>query len=370
MVDDRGSYLLGIDSAGLVAQPFDLTTAQVTGPATTLIGGVVAVSASQRGILATSGLGTRPRSVPTWFDRTGTSHGQIGEPALIDGIALSLDGRKLARSETEVGPRGNQVSTIWLEDVASGARTHLTFTSASTPVWSPSATTLAFTSSRGRGNVQGQLPYQRAADGTGGEVPLFPYDWFAWVNDWSRDGNWVIFSTTPRDGAGSNDLWAVSMAAGSDHKPIPYLVEPRLQQQAQFSPDGRFVAYGSDESGTFEIYVQPFPHASDGKWMVSSGGGVEPRWSPDGKELFYFSGQTLMAAPVRLQPTFSAGAPRKLFDAPVRPGYTQDSHRWQVAPDGRFLVLADVGNSQTPLDVIVNWPALLAQRPEGGTEAK
>ena len=153
------------------------------------------------------------------------------------------------------------------------------------------------------------------------------------------------------------------MDAGADGKPVPYLVAPALQQQAQFSPDGRFVAYGSDQSGTWEIYVQPFPNASDGKWMVSSGGGVEPRWSRDGKELFYFSGQTLMAVPVSLRPTFSTGAPVALFDAPVQAGYTNDSHRWQVAPDGkRFLLLANAGKDQAPpLDVVVNWPALLEE---------
>jgi Tol biopolymer transport system component len=142
---------------------------------------------------------------------------------------------------------------------------------------------------------------------------------------------------------------------------VPYIVAPGLQQQAQFSPDGRFVAYSSDQSGAWEIYVQPFPNASDGKWMVSNGGGVEPRWSRDGRELFYFSGQTLTALPVTLRPTFSSGAPVKLFDAPVLAGYTSDSHRWQVAPDGkRFLLLVKAGNNQgAPLDVIVNWPTLL-----------
>jgi Tol biopolymer transport system component len=143
---------------------------------------------------------------------------------------------------------------------------------------------------------------------------------------------------------------------------VPYVAGPGLQQQAQFSPDGRFVAYGSDQSGTWEIYVQPFPNASGGKWLVSSGG-VEPRWSPDGTELFYVSGQTLFAVPVRVQPTFSAGAPVALFDAAVVPNYTSDSHRWQVAPDGRrFLLLANAGGPQVPpLDVVVNWLALLTQ---------
>ena len=97
--------------------------------------------------------------------------------------------------------------------------------------------------------------------------------------------------------------------------------------------------------------------------MVSNGGGVEPRWSRDGKELFFFSGQTLMAAPVTLTPTFSSGTPVALFDAPVQPGYTMDSHRWLVAPDGqRFLLLVDTGKTKAPpLDVIANWQGLLGK---------
>ena len=109
--------------------------------------------------------------------------------------------------------------------------------------------------------------------------------------------------------------------------------------------------------------VAPFlvRNAADGKWLVSNGGGVEPRWSRDGKELFCFSGQTLMAVPVSVRPTFSNGVPVALFDAPVQPGYTSDAHRWQLAPDGkRFLLLASAGKDEAvPVRVIVNWPALL-----------
>ena len=352
----RGAYLLGIDATGLVAQPFDPVSMRVTGAATMIIGGAMAVSASEQGVLATSVAGSRPLTMPTWFDRGGTSRGQVGQPGFIEAIALSSDGRKLATAQTSDGTTGAQV---WVDDLGSGVRTRSTFSGRgnSTPVWSPSGTTLAFTS--GRDGIN--LPYQRAADGTGGEGPLFAYDWHAWVNDWSRDGHWVIFSTPPRAREGSNDLWAVPMTGSAERKPVPYLVGPGTQQQAQFSPDGRFVVYGSDESGTFELYVQPFPDASAGKWLISNGGGSEPRWSRDGKELFYFAGQALMRVAVTLTPTFSAGSPTVLFEAPILPGYSQDSHRWQLAPDAqRFLLLADSGKGQgTPLDVIVNWTALL-----------
>jgi len=347
----RGAYLLGIDATGLVAQPFDPETIRVTGAPRIIVAGAAAVSASENGVLATSAEGDRPRTIPTWFDRKGSARGTIGEAASIDAIALSSDGRMLAVSENQPGARAAG-SQVWLQDLASGARTRLTFNRGSTPVWSPDGRRLAYTSARNGVN----LPYQKAADGSGDERPLFAYDFHAWTNDWSRDGRWIIFSSPPRQNAVGNDLWAIRMDGGGDGKPVPYLKTPALEQQAQFSPDGRFIAYGSDQSGAWEIYVQPFPNASDGKWMVSRGGGVEPRWSRDGKELFYFSAQTLMAAPVRLEPTFSSGTPTALFEAPIVPGYTADSHRWLLAPDGqRVLVLATAGKGQgTPLDVIVN----------------
>jgi dipeptidyl aminopeptidase/acylaminoacyl peptidase len=349
------AYLLGIDAAGLVAQPFDLHTTSVTGPAITIVAGATAVSASANGVLATSARGSRPRTIPAWFDRKGASLGQVGEAGLIESVALSPDGQRLAVTEQAGGPGSG---AIWLRDLGSGTRTRVTFDGDgnSTPVWSPDGRTIAFTS--GRNGVR--LPYRRATDGTGNEVPLFAYDRTAYVNDWSSDGRWVIYST-PGPGNTGNRLWVAPTEGGTERKPQPYLVASAIQQQAQFSPDGRFVAYGSDQSGTWEIYVQPFPNASEGKWMVSSGGAVEPRWSRDGKELFYFSGQTLMTVPVSMRPTFSHGAPTALFDAPVQAGYTSDSHRWQVAADGkRFLLLINAGKDQAPpLDVVANWPALL-----------
>jgi Tol biopolymer transport system component len=358
-----GMFMLVISGVGLVALPFDLATARVIGMPTTLVAGAVAASASDGGVLATSAAGNRPNTVPTWFDRKGAALGTVGEPAYIDGIALSSDGRKLARSEALVGA-ARQTAAVWLEDVTNASRSRVTFdASGSTPVWSPTATVLAFTSSRNGVN----LPYQRSADGTGGETPLFPWDRHGWVNDWSRDGQWILFSSPARERTG-NDLWVVPVG-GAERKPQLYAGGPGLQQQAQFSPDGRFVAYGSDQSGNWEIYVQPFPNASDGKWLVASGG-VEPRWSPDGTELFYFSGQTLMTVPVRVTPTFSAGTAVPLFDAAVVPNYTSDSHRWQLSPDGRrFLLLVVAGGSEAPpLDVIVNWPERLNQGDDNDAE--
>jgi Tol biopolymer transport system component len=350
-----GPHLLWIDAAGLNAQAFEVNTLKVTGAPAIVVAGAAAASASENGVLATSVAGSRPRTIPTWFDRKGTAIGGVGDPRLIEAIALTLDGRKLAESYNSTGGRG--VVDIWLRDLVSGAHTRVTFgpEARSAPVWSPDGSRIVF-STLHDGVMR---PHERAADGTGGEAPLFAWDRQSYVNDWSSDGRWVIFSTLKPGSATDNDLWVVPMNGGTDRTPVPYLVAPGKQQQAQFSPDGRFLAYGSDQSGTFEIYVQPFPNASDGKWMISSGGGIEPRWSRDGKELFFFAGQTLMAAPVSVQPTFSNGTPVALFDAPMQSGYTNDSHRWQLSPDGkRFLLVTNAGKDQAPpLDIVVNWQA-------------
>jgi Tol biopolymer transport system component len=203
--------------------------------------------------------------------------------------------------------------------------------------------------------------FERAADGSGREVRLFAAERNAYPNDWSRDGRWVIY-TLPKAGTDLDlDLWVVPVDNKGDRTPVAFVTSPARETQAEFSPDGRFVAYTSITTGAPEVYVQPFPNASDGKWLVSSGGGTEPHWSRDGKELFYVAGQTLMSVPLTLQHTFSSGTPVRLFDAPVQPWYTNDSDRWQIAPDGkRFLLLVPASKtSAPPIDVVVNWPALL-----------
>ena len=354
----RGAFLAGIDSSGVIVQAFNLDTMTITGTATTVLPGATAVSGSENGVLAASAAGVRPRTIPTWFDRRGASLGPAAESGFIESVALSTNGRKLVVADVTDGAAGQQ-NDLRVRDLATGANTQLTFNpdNDSTPVWSPDGTRIAYTSRR----AGVSLPYQRSADGTGNETPLFPYERDAYANDWSSDGRWLLFTSRKPGSTADNDLWVVSIAGGITGRPVPYLIAPGRQQQAQLSPDGRFVAYGSDQSGAFEIYVQPFPDASQGKWIVSRGGGVEPRWSRDGKALFFFSGQTLMEVPVNLQPTFSNGAPAALFDAAIQAGYINDSHRWQLAPDAkRFLLLTPAGQQQAPpLEVIINWPALL-----------
>lgn len=351
----EGHLLLGIDPSGAWARPFDLDSATLTGAATILVAGAASISASQNGVIASSVAGTRPRTIPTWFDRRGKPVGTVGAGGFFESVALSRDGRVLAVAEGQSGLAGRH--DIWTLDAFTGVKNRLTFYDGndSTPVFSPDRRFIIYSSIRDRARL-----FRRSTDGVGDESPFIEHDGDAYANDWSSDGGSVLYSQGSASPT-ANDLWVAPVTNGVVGKPVPYLVAPGRQQQGRFSPDDRFVAFGSDQSGAFEIYVQPFPDASQGKWMVSTGGGTEPRWSSDGKELFYFSGQALMAVPVNLSPNFTYGTPVKLFDAPIPAGYTNESDLWQVAPDGkRFLFLPLAGPQPgPPLEVIVNWPALL-----------
>jgi len=352
------TYLISIEDIGAVARTIDNSAVPVLGEAITLVEDAVSVSAADA-IIATSERGSRQRTVPTWFDRKGLSLGPAAAPAYIESMALSDDGRYIALSES---PTGTSVlaNDIWIHDTVKNLKTRLTFNPVndSTNTWSPDGRRVVYTSRPGTET----LIFQKNVDGTGDEALVFNDDRSeAYPTDWSGDGRWLMYSA--RRPGNVTDLFVRPIVNGVAGKEQLYIGGPRRQQQSQFSPDTRFVAYGDDRNGTFEIYVQPFPDASQGKWMVSSGGGTEPRWSRDGKELFYLAGQALMSVPVTLTPTFAMGTPVKLFDVPVQSGYTNESDIWQVAPDGkRFLMLPpDKGQVGPPLQVIVNWTSLLKQ---------
>jgi Tol biopolymer transport system component len=354
-----GPHLLGIDAAGLVAQPLDLAAMTATTEQFVVVPGSAAASISSNGVLATSAPALRPTTVPTWFDRNGIQLGNVGSPGAIQSVALAPDGRTAAVSEV-VGPgrAAREGGTrLWLRDAA-GLNRRIDSEGGDAPVWSPDGTAIVAAAQR-----QGVVNmYQRAVNGTGRDRQLSSSARNSFANDWSHDGKWVIY-TIPKNGPGDLDLdlWVVRADGGDDVTPVPYLTGPARDAQAEFSPDGRFVAYTSITNGDPEVYVQPFPNASDGKWLVSNGGGAEPHWSRDGTELFYIAGQTMMAVPVTLRPTFSSATPARLFDAQVQPWYTNDSDRSQVAPDGkRFLLIVPSGTTAPPpIDIVVNWPTLL-----------
>jgi Tol biopolymer transport system component len=202
--------------------------------------------------------------------------------------------------------------------------------------------------------------YRKPSNGTGMEELLLHAGINARPEDWSRDGRYIVYAQYVEKT--DYDLWLLPQ--DGDRKPVLYLGTQFDEQGGQFSPDGRWMAYRSNESGQRQIYVQTVP-ASGAKWRISAEGGKEPRWRRDGKEIFYIGGdQKLTAVSVKMggtpsAPSFEAGAPQPLFEV-----YSSDdaftTYTYQPAADGqRFLVLARVGGgaSSAPITVILNWQA-------------
>ena len=354
----RGSgFLLFRRENTLMGAPFDPRRLQVTGDVFPVMGEVgtagntnhAAFSVSNNGVLVYGGgvLGSQGDEL-VWMDRTGKRLGNVGQPAQMGGAALSPDGKRVLFS---IFNKAGDASDLWLLDVERGVPTRVTFRPgrSAAGIWSPDGNTIAFESDN-------QTMYTKSADGTGKELLIGEG-----INnrplDWSRDGKFIIYEAT--GGATGYDLWLLPLEG--DHKPVPYLQTPFNEGDAQFSPDGRWMAYASNESGQPQVYVQGIP-ASGAKWQISPAGGVQPRWRRDGKELFYISAdQKLMAVPVKPGPGFDAGAPQALFE--VDPLYSPllGSFAYQPAADGqRFLVLEVVGGSTAPpMNVVLNWQATL-----------
>jgi Tol biopolymer transport system component len=332
------------------AQAFDLGRLAVTGEPRGGLPIEFAPAVSQNGVMAYSTQGQQDGAVLAWYDRVGKvlSSRPIGEG--YRSFDLSPDGQRLAfarQSEAD----GNV--DLWSRDLVRGTEVRLTTAPVpeTSAVWSPDGARVAYSAPPLRNSVV-QI-YVRPSNGTGTEVPIVRLPDSTWVNDWSRDGRYLLFA-----GQGGRDLLYLPMDE-ANATPKPYVTDQFSQREGQFSPDGRFVAFISDESGQLEVYVRPFPDAAAGKWVISTRGGAEPRWSRDGRELFYREGRAIMKVNVTLTPNFSAGAPEKLFEAPVEAAYSGDNHRWQVTPDGRrFLLQTYPENRPIPIRVIVNWHQL------------
>jgi len=189
---------------------------------------------------------------------------------------------------------------------------------------------------------------------------LLKTDAFIFPWSWSADGRFIVYESP---GKTSLDMWVLPLAG--DRKPIPFLTTPATEGQGELSPDGRWMAYTSTESGNYDIYVQPFP-ATGGKWLVSTGGGVEPHWRRDGKELYYVSvaPQKLMAVDVKTQgATFDASVPHALFDvsgsSATPPGPENSSGSYAPSADGQKFLAAIRPNAEVsnPLTIVLNWTA-------------
>jgi serine/threonine protein kinase len=360
----QSGQLLFTRGSVLMAQPFDIGTLKLSGDPRPVadhielgstVGQIPSASfaASPSGVVVWRHTKPTPPSSLQWFDRNGKKLATVGEPADYSNPGLSPDDSKLA-----ICIRDSQTGTrdIWIFDLVRGGKTRLTFDPADDidPIWSPDGTRIAFTSDRsGQRNI-----YWKLADGSGPEELLVGgKEAQENVEDWSRDGKYLIYNYP----AGPHAVLRVLPLAG-DRKPATYLDTPFYTQQSQFSPNGKWVAYYSNESGTKEVYVQGFsldPSQPRGKWQISTGGGELPRWRRDGKELFYHFGTQYFAVDVKTDgPTFVAGVPKSLFEAHAVGSTGSGGSPYVVTSDGkRFLVLAatDEKAPSSPIDVVVNW---------------
>jgi len=356
----RPGYLLWVDGDALLGQAFDAERLRLNGQPFTVAEQVgrstafqIAASASRTGTLAYSGAILRLGNL-TWFDHNGIPLGSAGPEGDSVDFRISPDDKRVAVS---VADRKAGHPDIWLTDLARGNRTQFTFGPGinASVVWSPDGTRLLYR------KVWGGLIefYEKSAAGGGDESAVLKWETYRAAgipainlvpSDWSPDGRNLIYSVPTLSGF---HLWVMPLAG--DRKPVQYLASPSDQLHANFSPGGHLVAYSSNESGRFEVYVQTFP-LSDRKWQVSTNGGYEPRWRADGREIYYLSeDRKLMAAAVGTGPSFDA--PKPLFQTRIDTVVHANRTHYVPSRDGRrFLINTQVGEpAPVPIIIALNW---------------
>jgi Tol biopolymer transport system component len=348
-------YLLFARESALMAQPFDAGKLELTGepflvaeqvgrytygrsPFTVSENAVV----YERGELGNSQL--------AWHDRAGKQISTVGPPGSYYSMWLSPDEKGVAVERAE-----GASTDIWLIDIARNTPTRFTFDPAihRNPIWSPDGSRIAFASNRtGVPDL-----YVKSASGSSNEELLLETSSVKFPTDWSLDGKLILYEE--RSGKGKNDIWLLPLEG--DRTPKPFLQDDFYKRGAKFSPDGKWIAYSSDESGQDQVYVKSFP-GPGAKYQVSTGGGRQPRWRRDGKEIFYISADgKLMAVEVKAGLTFEALAAKPLFDTPIKvyvwvAPLSKDSYA--VSGDGQRFLINNFTETSAPLfTVVMNWTA-------------
>ena len=311
-------------------------------------------SASSNGMLAYGGGGGISFRQFAWYDRTGQRLSTVGRPGFNFDFALSPEEKRLAfrRVDPETGNHD-----LWILDLIRHTESRFTFrpTLDDDPIWSPDGEFVAYDANPGGvANI-----YKKRSTGAGNEEIVLKSDTAAYPYDWSTNGRYILYNKPGSKGI--PDIWVLPLTG--DHTPFPYVNTDANESNAKFSPNGRWVAYSSNESGKDEVYVQAFP-PTEAKWQVSTAGGSSPEWRSDGKELFYMSpAKKLMAVEVKTSgATFEQGIPSALFDIDV--DVYNAPNRYAASKDGkRFLVnWAAEGSRRYPITVVVNWMAELGKR--------
>jgi serine/threonine-protein kinase len=348
-----------------MAVPFDARSLAVTGAAVPVQEGVLQstfTGAAQYSFSANGSLVYVPGNVQAtqrrlvWVSRSGAEQPVAAPARAYRGPRLSPDGREVA-----VAVDG-QETQVWLYNLSRETLTRLTFQGGTNynPLWTRDGKRIAFTSVSLDGGLFWQL-----ADGSGGLERL--NEFVSSPNSLSTDGQLLAYE---RGGSSTGrEIWVLRLG---DRKQEPFLRTSFNEGAAQFSPDGRWLAYASDESGRFEIYLQPYP-GPGGKWQISTEGGTEPAWNPNGRELFYRSGDKMMAVEITTQPSLSAGKPKVLFAGQYQPSLNPvPNANYDVSPDGqRFLMLKPSESAEaapTQINVVLNWFEELKQKVPAGNK--
>jgi eukaryotic-like serine/threonine-protein kinase len=348
-------YLFYYRDQTLFVQRFDNKKFELTGEPAPILTDVqyfprvakAVFAATDAGLLVSQKSSGTGASQVLWFDRKGKELGVAVRPGVYGNISLARSGKVMAADTTD---QASQNTDIWTYSLEDDNAQRLTFDPSidSMPTWSSDGTRLVFASNR---NLKFDL-YVKSANGAEEEKPAVQDGPDKFPNSWSRDGKYILYER----GA---DLWFVTLP---DLRSSQFLKAPSTLKGSQFSPDGKWVAYSSNENGRWEVYVTSFPD-THGKWQVSNAGGEQPRWRGDGKELFYLSpdGQ-MMAVPVTTGGDFDPGTPVALFQANPRELLaTSEQFTYDVSEDGqKFLINTQMKQTETvPMSVMLNWSAKL-----------
>jgi len=369
----RGAYARYVQSGyvivahadgGLVAAPFDQDRLAITGPATPLLDGIVVkpgaaaeFTVSRNGtLLYMSGAAETQELV--WVTRNGTE--QAIDPTLrrrFGTLALSPDGTHLVVSITADATR---TIDLWVYELRQGTLSRLTSEGQlnDRPTWTPDGRRITFMSDRKGGRALYTVPW----DGSGPVESLLTTSRALQEAEWSHDGRFLVY----RDGPGGRTGRDISyLRPGVDSAPHPFVASEFDESSPALSPDSRWLAYISDETGRNQVYVRPFP-GSGGRWQISTDGGTEPLWAPDGRGIYYRTpASELMRAEVQTRPAFVVGARRRLFSTAAYVG-SPVSRMYALSPDGSRFVFMKGEASARQLIVVVNWFEELKRRTSGG----
>src|SRR5258705_165741 len=346
-------YLLFVRETALMAQPFDDKTFQLTGDALPITERVqvdfvlsrAVFSVSENGVLVSqSGETVLADRQLLWYERDGKQTTVVGAPALYAQLQLSPNGERLATAIFDLQTGSPE---IWIYELSRDVPIRFTFDPDfdASPIWSPDGSRVVWRSSR-KGHYD---LYQKVSSGAGSDEILLESEENKTPSSWSADGRFISYINANIKGNTQNDIWI--LPTFGDVKPFPFLQTRANEIDAQFSPDGSWIAYVSDESGTNQVYIAPVPMPC-GKLQVSRSGGAEPRWRGDGKEIFFLSPDNkLMAVALNARESnLEVGNAQPLFDVhPANPpGYHYD-----VTSNGkRFLVDTTKEGNSAPLALV------------------